>query len=95
MKERRKQDPRRYHYTNSQVRDTEGLFKLLKWIHGSFLKKGKPTKQSPYRCPRWGCRRSLQVNKVDTWIKVKESKSLEAITILIPRLGTPKVSSSH
>ena len=65
-----------------------GLFKSLKWIDGSRLKKARPKKQSLYRCPCWGCRWSPQVHKVDRWIKIKESKSLEGITIKMPRLDT-------
>ena len=57
----RKQDPRSNHYTDAQVGDTEGLFKSIKWIDGSRLKKAKPKKQLLYRCPGWGRRRSLQV----------------------------------
>ena len=57
----RKQDPRSNHYTDAQVGDAEGLFKSLKWIDGSRLKKARPKKQSLYRCPGWGHRRSLQV----------------------------------
>ena len=49
--------------------------KTKKWIDGSRFKKARPKKQSLYRCPGWGHRRSLQVNKVDRWIKIKESKT--------------------
>ena len=42
-------------YTDAQVGDTEGLFKSLKWIDRSRLKKARPKKQSLYRCPGWGC----------------------------------------
>ena len=35
--------------------------KTKKWIDGSRLKKARPKKQSLYRCPGWGHRRSLQV----------------------------------
>ena len=41
----RKQDPRSNHYTDAQVGDTEGLlnlFKAIKWIDGSRLKKARP-----------------------------------------------------
>ena len=37
----RKQDPRSNHYTDAQVGDAEGLFKSLKWIDGSRLKKAR------------------------------------------------------
>ena len=69
--------------------------KTKKWIGGSRFKKARPKKQSLYRCPGWGRRRSLQVTKVDRWIKIRESKTQESITIPMPRLGTPKVSSNH
>ena len=55
----RKQDPRSNTY--AQVGDAEGLFKSLKWIDGSTLKKTRAKKQLLYRCPGWGRRRSPQV----------------------------------
>ena len=45
-----------------------------------------------YRCPVCGCRSSLEVTKVDRWISMKQSKTQEAITIQMPRLGMPNVS---
>ena len=51
-------------YTDAQVGDTESLFKSLKWIDGSRLKKARPKKQSLYRNPDWCCRRSLQFTKM-------------------------------
>ena len=50
----RKQDPRSNYYTDAQVGDAKGLFKSIKWIDGSRLKKARPKKQLLYR-------RSLQV----------------------------------
>ena len=34
-------------------------------------------------------------DQVDRWIKIQETKTQEAISIPMPRLGTPKVSSSN
>ena len=45
------QDTRSNHYTDAQVGDAEGLLLKSLWIK----------KQCLYRCPGWGCRRSLKV----------------------------------
>ena len=66
----KEQDPRSNHYTGAQVGNAEGLFKLLQGIDGSRLKKARPKNQSLYQWAGWGHQRSLQVTKMDRWIKI-------------------------
>ena len=83
----RKQDPRRNHYTDAQVGDTEGLFKSIKWIDGSRLKKARPKKQLLYRCPGWGRRRSLQVT-MDYNTTTTGKSFLACVTIIYVKMYT-------
>jgi len=59
------------------------------------IKESKTQKQSLYRSPGWGCWNSLQVTKMDRWIKIKKRKTQEGITIPMPMSKSLKASLSH
>ena len=66
---------------DSQVGDADGLFKSIKWIDRSRLKKGRPRNTDALIGDAEGLFNSLKYSRIKT--------------IQMPRFGTPKVTSSH